>query len=122
MKLFLRTAFIQGTYYCLIGLWPLIHPGSFIEVAEIKNDLWMAKIIGLLLMVIGVVLLYAWYHLQNANSLVLLGMASTMVCSGSDLYYFLNRVLPDVYLIDAMIQAALFNVWCIYAFSKSKYK
>ncbi len=122
MKLFLRTAFVQGAYFFLLGLWPLIHINSFIDVTAIKSDFWMAKTIGLLLSVIGLVLLYAWYHLQNANSLVLLGMASNVVLVGMESYYFSIGVLPTIYLVDTAMQSVLFIVWCIYAFSKNKYE
>ncbi|VTR52312.1 Uncharacterised protein [Sphingobacterium thalpophilum] len=44
---------IQGIYYCLTGIWPVIHISSFMAVTGPKTDLWLVKMVGLLSLAIG---------------------------------------------------------------------
>ena len=52
-------ALVQGIYFLITGIWPLIHMHSFLAITGPKTDLWLVKTVGLILAVIGAVLLYA---------------------------------------------------------------
>src|SRR4051812_30893344 len=52
-------AFIQGVYFFITGLWPIVHMPSFLFVSGPKTDLWLVKTVGILIVVIGSVLLAA---------------------------------------------------------------
>lgn len=49
--------FSQGLYYCFTGLWALLSMRTFEKVTGPKNDHWLVKIIGLMLVVIGLALI-----------------------------------------------------------------
>jgi hypothetical protein len=48
---------IQGVYYLLTGLWPLVHFASFEALSGRKRDRWLVRTVGLLAAVIGFTLL-----------------------------------------------------------------
>ena len=35
---------IQGVYYALTGIWPVVHIGSFMKVTGPKRDLWQGDV------------------------------------------------------------------------------
>jgi hypothetical protein len=59
---------IQGLYYLLSGLWPLLHLDSFIAITGPKTDLWMVYLLDTL---IEVILLLFWimalYRKKKSN-------------------------------------------------------
>jgi hypothetical protein len=52
----------QAAYYCLTGIWPLLHLASFEAVTGPKTDDWLVKMVGLLAAVIGATLGVAVKH------------------------------------------------------------
>ena len=48
---------LQGIYYLITGIWPLIHIGSFMKITGPKTDRWLVKTVGVLLAVISLVYL-----------------------------------------------------------------
>lgn len=57
-----RLALVQGIYSILSGLRPLVHMRSFLRVTGPKWDLWLVRVIGAELAVIGAALLTAAAH------------------------------------------------------------
>ena len=47
---------IQGPYYILTASWSLLSIDTFIKVTGPKRDIWLVRIVGLLLVVCGTVL------------------------------------------------------------------
>lgn len=46
----LRTVcWVQGAYYIVTGMWPLLHIDSFQVVTGPKDNLWLVKTVGLFL-------------------------------------------------------------------------
>jgi hypothetical protein len=52
-------ALVQGIYFLVTGIWPLISMRSFLAITGPKTDLWLVKTVGLVLAVISAVLIYA---------------------------------------------------------------
>jgi hypothetical protein len=50
---------VQGGYYLLTGLWPLVHMDSFERVSGRKTDRWLVRTVGALAVAIGSGLLQA---------------------------------------------------------------
>src|SRR5690625_6495522 len=48
-----RLMMIQGIYYGLTGLWPLLHMSSFIEITGPKSDLWLVQTVGMIILFVG---------------------------------------------------------------------
>jgi hypothetical protein len=49
-------ALVQGIYFFLTGVWPLISMRTFLRITGPKTDLWLVKTVGLILAVMGAVL------------------------------------------------------------------
>jgi hypothetical protein len=52
-------ALIQGTYFFMTGVWPLVSIDTFQRVTGPKVDLWLVNTVGVLVAVIGAALILA---------------------------------------------------------------
>src|SRR5437868_1530386 len=50
---------LQGWYYLITGIWPLVSGQSFQTITGFKADFWLAQTVGLLLAVSGVAMIRA---------------------------------------------------------------
>ena len=92
---------VQGLYYLLTGLWPLIHIGSFMYVTGPKTDIWLVKMVGLLSMSIGASLIIAVKNKERPWTLSCCTSLSFMIV---DSYYALDGRISKVYLADAALE------------------
>jgi energy-converting hydrogenase Eha subunit E len=103
------TALIQGVYYVITGLWPLLHMGSFQKVTGPKVDTWLVKMVGLLAATIGIVLLVS----RAPTTLELLGILSAAAFAAIDFYYSLRRRIARTYMADGFIQILFIIGWLV---------
>jgi hypothetical protein len=99
---FKRTAMIliiQGIYYILTGLWPLLHLHSFMLVTGEKTDTWLVKMVALLSVAIGLTLVYRPVSTQR-----LLAIGTAVSFAAIDIFYAAKGIISDVYFADAFIQ------------------
>ena len=92
---------LQGGYYLLTGLWPILHIRSFNAVTGPKVDLWLVKMVALLTISIGISILAAYregYHSRLLNALAALSYFTI------DTYYALSNRIPDIFLADALVE------------------
>ena len=104
-------ALVQGAYFFLTGVWPIVHIGSFLAVTGPKADLWLVKTVGAIVAVVGVVLLLAARSGRVTPEVVLLAIGSAAALGAVDVVYVAKRVIPKVYLLDAAAEAALMLAW-----------
>jgi hypothetical protein len=104
---------VQGVYYALTGLWPLLSMETFLAVTGPKTDLWLVRTVGLLVTVEGIVfLMAAWRNHVNA-SITTLAVGSAIALGWVDSYYSLTGVIWPVYLLDTFGEAALVLGWAL---------
>lgn len=110
---------IQGTYYIITGLWPILHMPSFLALTGPKVDLWLVETVGILVLVIGLGLLTAARRNQITFplSIIAAGSAFGLICI--DVIYVWQDTISAVYLLDAVLEIILLIAWIIYIF-KSK--
>ncbi|HEV2856094.1 MAG TPA: hypothetical protein VHC97_25120 [Thermoanaerobaculia bacterium] len=106
-------AWLQGIFYLITGLWPLLHMPSFLAVTGPKVDLWLVKTVGVLIVVIGAVLVVGARRRAVGPELALLAAGSAASLAGVDLVYALSDRIWDVYLLDALAEIALVVLWGI---------
>jgi hypothetical protein len=106
-------AWIQGIFYVLTGLWPLLHMASFLAITGPKVDLWLVKTVGLLITVIGAVLLVGARRRSVGPELALLAAGAAAVLAGVDLVYALSDRIADIYLLDAVAEIGLVVLWAL---------
>jgi hypothetical protein len=100
---------IQGIYYIITGIWPLLDIHSFMLVTGPKNDIWLVKMVGLLTAAVAVAILTS-YKSPNRTVLVL-SVSAALAYLAIDVYYVSAEVIGPVYLADAVIEAML--ILCI---------
>jgi hypothetical protein len=109
----LRLALLQGVFYVLTGVWPLVDIGSFQLVTGPKTDLWLVKTVGVLVCVIGAVLLAAARRRSISDELVLLAMGSALGLAAIDIIYSVSGRISAIYLGDALVEIGLAALWAI---------
>lgn len=104
-------AWLQGVFYLLTGVWPLVSLGTFLAVTGPKVDLWLVKTVGILVAVIGATLLVGARRHRIGPELVVLAAGSAAGLAGIDLVYALSDRIWDIYLLDAVAEIALAIAW-----------
>jgi hypothetical protein len=106
-------AWIQGVFYLLTGVWPLVSMATFVAVTGPKVDLWLVETVGVLVAVIGAVLLLGAWRARVGPELVLLAVGSAGGLAAIDLVYALSDRIRDVYLLDAVAEIGLAGLWLL---------
>lgn len=95
---------IQGVYFVVTGLWPLLNMASFITATGPKQDTWLVEMIGLLSASIGLTFIVS--SLRRHALPVLLGYAVSASFLTMDVIYVASGQINRIYLLDAAIQTA----------------
>lgn len=109
----LKVALIQGVFYLVTGLWPLIDIDSFQLVTGPKTDLWLVRTVGVLVAVIGLVLLSASLRRRVTAEIAMLDVGSALGLAAIDLIYALSGRISAIYLADAAVEILLAALWLI---------
>lgn len=104
---------VQGGYFFLTGVWPLISMQTFEKVTGPKRDHWLVKTVGVLVLVIGVLLLWAGYRGDISTEIYILAVGSAVGLTGIDVVYVCKRIISPVYLLDALAEVVLIGGWMI---------
>ncbi|GAB3200033.1 hypothetical protein ABID22_003047 [Pontibacter aydingkolensis] len=102
---------VQGSYWLVTGTWPFVHLYSFLWITGPKQDIWLLYTVSVLVCIIGGVLLMAGVRKNVTPEIKWLGISSAFGLAGIDLYYALNDVIRDVYLLDAAAEIFLVMLW-----------
>lgn len=104
-------ALIQGIYYFVTGLWPIVDIQSFMMVTGPKVDIWLVKMVGGLTIAISLFLfVVASKGLITSEGMVLI-LAACFAYLTIDVYYSLNRVIRYIYLGDAALEFIFIVSW-----------
>jgi hypothetical protein len=118
---------IQGAYFLLTGVWPLVHIRSFIWVTGPKTDHlptgleadhWLVMTAGVLITAVGAALLVAAWRGRHSAEIVTLAVGASLGLTAIDLIYVSRGVIAPIYLLDAFIQALLIGGWGIALFTE----
>lgn len=104
---------IQGVYFLITGVWPLVHMSSFLAITGPKTDLWLVKTVGVVVAVIGLTLGLAGWNQRVTGEIMLLAVGGAAALGAVDVAYVLRRVIPRVYLFDAAAEAVLVVSWVV---------
>lgn len=97
---------LQGVYFVVTGIWPVLHIESFMIVTGGKTDIWLVHMVGLLAVTIGISLLF------NPKSL-LLPLCSAISFAAIDLIYVLKDIISPIYLVDFVLQSVFILVYIL---------
>jgi hypothetical protein len=105
---------VQGSYFLLTALWPLVHMPSFMVVSGPKKDIWLVETVALLLLAIGGTLLFSAWRREFFPALAVLAVGSSLGLTWIDIHYATRDRIWDVYLLDAAAEILLLGAWGIY--------
>ena len=104
-------ALVQGIFYFLTGIWPLLSMETFLRVTGPKTDLWLVKTVGTILAVIGAVLILAQANAEITASIIVLAMGSAFGLVVVEFIYVAKQVISPIYLGDAFLELLLIAWW-----------
>lgn len=106
---------LQGIYYFITGVWPLLHIESFIWISGPKYDIWLVKTVGVILAVVGISLFSAAKNKRITAEIILLALGSAASLAVIDIYYaaVIDRIY-DIYLLDALAEVLLILFWLLF--------
>lgn len=112
---------IQGLYYFVTGLWPIVYMPGFLAFTGPKVDLWLVQTLGWLLVVSGIVLMMAGVRRrQRCIEIASLAIGNAVVLGAADTFFALTGQIPGVYLLDAAAEAIFVVLWVRFLW-KSRY-
>lgn len=100
---------LQGFYFLLTGVWPLLNMRTFEAVTGPKVDRWLVKTVGVLVGVIGLSLLRAERRPSATTTTLAVGSAAGL--GAIDLIYASRGRISRVYLLDAVLELLLLLAW-----------
>jgi len=109
---------IQGFYFLLTGVWPLVSIRTFQMVTGPKTDLWLVKTVGALIAVIGGILIMAGFRGNVSPEIFLLAVASAFALTIVDINYVSKGTISRIYLVDAAAEVVLIGLWLICMFKE----
>jgi len=104
-----RVPLLQGVYFLLTGVWPLVSMRTFEMVTGPKVDRWLVKTVGVLIAVIGSSLVLD--RRRPSPGTTALGLGSALALGGVDVVYAARGRISPVYLLDAVAEAVLVAMW-----------
>lgn len=102
---------IQGWFYLLTGIWPLVAGNSFQRVTGFKTDFWLAQTVGFLLTVSGLVMIRAARKRRVTPEIALLATLQAAGLIVVDISCVQMPGTTRVYLLDAMAEIVLVLAW-----------
>lgn len=93
---------MQGIYFLITGIWPLLSMDSFIEATGPKQDTWLVKMVGLLAVSIGLTFVVSSLRQQKPPLVLAFAVATSFLLM--DVVYVAKGVIGRIYLMDAAIQ------------------
>lgn len=118
--LFTVLLWVQGIYYLLTGVWPLVSIETFQMVTGRKTDHlmtgreadhWLVMTVGVLVAAIGLALLVAAVRRSRPLEIAVLAIASAVGLTGIDVIYVARETIPPIYLADAAAEVILIAGW-----------
>ncbi|HYE56274.1 MAG TPA: hypothetical protein VD996_15600 [Chitinophagaceae bacterium] len=94
-----------------------MHIESFMVVTGPKNDIWLVKTVGALLIPICCCFLTHLFLRIDHRPVIVLAAVSCIAFACIDFYYALNDVISKVYLADGAVQLLLLLSWIYLTFS-----
>ena len=111
LKVFRSILIVQSLYTLITGVWPLIHIESFIAATGPKDDLWLVKTVGAMLIPVSVALAaFIWINASKVPA-ILLGGLTAIVFAIIDFHFALSDVISNVYMLDGLLQLIFIAGW-----------
>jgi hypothetical protein len=117
-----RLLWVQGPYYFLTGVWPLVSIRTFQLVTGPKTDNlptgleadhWLVMTAGVLITAISLTLLTAAWRRTTQLEIAVLAIGSALGLTAIDVIYVWRGVIAPIYLVDAAVEVPLIFGWAV---------
>jgi hypothetical protein len=112
---------VQGGYFMLTGIWPILHLKSFELVTGPKTDHWLVQTFGALIFVIGLVFFFCAIRPIYGSELAFLAAGCAVALAICDTVFVLNHVISAIYLGDAAVEALFTAAWGLLLAARRKH-
>lgn len=111
---------VQGSYWLVTAVWPLISIKSFQAVTGPKTDHlvtgreadhWLVNTVGMLILADAIVFLSAAIRKQVSVDVATLAVLSATALVAIEVVYSLRGTISRIYLADAAIEIILIALW-----------
>lgn len=102
---------IQGVYYVMMGLWPLLNIASFLRVTGPKTDIWLIKTVGTSMIVSGFVLMLSGYRRRVSLEMAVLGVGNALALVIIEVVYVSIGTISPIYFLDGVIEILFVIGW-----------
>jgi Na+/melibiose symporter-like transporter len=109
-----RPHLVQGVYYVILGLWPWLHPESYLWAAGSDLDIGLLQTLGLTLAVIGVSLAVAAARREESWAIHCLALGSIAALLFSNILFLFRDRFAVLYVLDAVLQVILGALWFLH--------
>lgn len=98
----------QGACFVVTGVWGNLHPRSFQLVTGPKQDYWLVRVVGALVLVIGLIVGRTGMRDERPRGdIIALAAGSAAVLGAIEAYYAAKRRISLIYLADGVVEGAL---------------
>ena len=113
-------ALLQGAYWLVGGLWPVVSMRTFEAVTGRKTDRWLSKTMGLMMAAVGGCLLASARRGDPSVDLAQVAASTAAVVCGAGTFYAASGRISKMYLLDAVAEAILVLGWCRMSLCRSR--
>lgn len=106
-----RVWLAHALYFVVGGLWSVASRRSFEAITGPKTDYWLVRTVGGLLTAVGAVIGLAGARRRITPEIRWLAIATSGALAAIDVIYTTTGRLRPVYLLDALVNAALIGGW-----------
>lgn len=94
------TLTIQGWFYVLTGIWPLVHMKSFEMITGPKKDKWLVRTVALMITCSGVIFI----SFNESKAALALAIMNALCLAYVDIYFSFKEIISKIYLLDAVVE------------------
>lgn len=118
---------MQGLYYLVTGVWPLVSIETFQIVTGPKTDHlptggeadhWLVMTVGVLVTSIALALLTSAWRRRLSSEVVILAVTSALGLTAIDVIYVARQVIAPIYLADAAVEVFFITAWAFLLFRR----
>jgi hypothetical protein len=123
LSLVTLTLWVQGLYYLITGVWPLVSIETFLMATGPKTDHlitgdeadhWLVKTVGVLITAVAVPLLIAAWRRSCPVEVAILAILCAIGLTAIDVIYVARQTIPPIYLVDAAVEMPLITIWAFF--------
>ena len=104
---------VQGIYYLITGIWPLVSMKTFLIVTGPKTDLWLVLVVGSLIFINGATFLFSALFQKRNIAIALLAAAMALALAVLEIIFYVKGIISAVYLLDSGLELCVFILWIV---------